>query len=197
MCGSAYDYKDETLVGPVVRPRRVLRGSRNSGYPRAAPTPSASRHAIRRRRTGWTGSACMRPPVPNRDRPSRPSRMMRIGTSVARRMPTGTPTSQPDPGSGATDRPVDRDAGVRFRTPEPPAVVPFGTGGEPQLSHLRHLKPSPVPPSRSLMCGYELIYNQEAWWIGSSVSRGIHRDMIPRDPASRPVGPAPPRWWGM
>ena len=151
--GSAYSYKDETLVGPVVRPRRVLRGSRNSGFPRAAPTPSASRHAIRRRRTGWTGSACMRPPVPNRDRPSRPSRMMRIGTSVARRMPTGTPTSQPDPGSGATDWPLDRDAGVSFETPESPAAVRVWTPERPQLTHLCQLKPSPAPPSRSLMCG--------------------------------------------
>ena len=148
--GSAYSYKDETLVGPVVRPRRVLRDSRNSGYPRAAPTPSASRHAIRRRRTGWTGSACMRPPVPNRDRPSRPSRMMRIGTSVARRTLTNTRIIRPTPGRGATDQPVDRDRGVRDWTPE-----------RSQLSHLRPLNPSRVSSSRSIMCDSDSIYTWE------------------------------------
>ena len=39
-------------MGPVVRPRRGLRGSRNSGYPRAALTPSARKQAAQDRADG-------------------------------------------------------------------------------------------------------------------------------------------------
>ena len=76
-----------------------------------------------------TASACVQPPVPSPCGQSRlsPRRMMGTETLAARRTWTSTPTIHPPPGRGATDRPVDRDSGVRNRTPEPSPVVSFAT----------------------------------------------------------------------
>ena len=74
-----------------------------------------------------TASACVQPPVPSPCGQSRlsPRRMMGTETLAARRTWTSTPTIHPPPGRGATDRPVDRDSGVRNRTPEPSPVDTF------------------------------------------------------------------------
>ena len=92
-------------------PRRGLRGLRNSGFPRAAPTPSARRHARRharrQRRTGRMASASTQPPVPSPCGPFRLSlrRMPGTGALAGRRTWTNARIIRPPLGRGATDRP--------------------------------------------------------------------------------------------
>ena len=88
-------------------PRRGLRGLRNSGFPRAAPTPSVPRNARGQRRTGRTASPSTQPPVPTpcRQFPLIRRRMTGTGALAGRRTWTNTRIIRPPLGRGATDRP--------------------------------------------------------------------------------------------
>ncbi|NBT26877.1 MAG: hypothetical protein EBT09_10055, partial [Actinobacteria bacterium] len=70
-----------------------------------------------------------------------------IGTSVARRMHMGTPTSHPGPGSAVADRPLGIPAGVRNRTPDRP--IPVLTVPRVRFRLLTFPMVTMVPPSLS------------------------------------------------
>ena len=108
-------------------------------------------HSRRQRWTGRTASASTQPPVPSPCGPSRLRlrRMTGTGTLAARRTWTNTPIIRPPTGRGATDRPVDRDSGVQFRTPAPlphrsyalPLILIRGKWGLLRLSVPRRVWP--------------------------------------------------------